>query len=128
MIAWAPIEGETARTLERILDTQFVDEAEVLRQIEDNAPRVRSHLVRVEEYTPRTDEVRAVHSTYVTAWRRLLSGYEEIEAGFRTGEFARLATGRAAFAEWRDSMLSTAKRLSALKDDTGAKLPAMQPS
>src|SRR6185369_8097005 len=37
---WAPIEAETARTIERIFDTQFVDEAEVLRQIADSRPRV----------------------------------------------------------------------------------------
>lgn len=128
MTTWAPVEAETARTLERILNTQFVDEAEVIRQIEDNAPRVRTHLARVQEYTPRTEEVRAVHATYVEAWRRLLSGYEEIQTGFRTGDFSHLAKGRAAFADWRDSLLSAAKRLGALTDDTGAHVPAVQQS
>jgi hypothetical protein len=128
MVTWAPIEAETARALERILDTQFVDEAEVIRQIEDNAPRVRTHLTRVQDYTPRTEEVRDIHATYLQAWRRLLDGYDEIQTGFRTGDFDHLATGRAAFADWRDSMLSTATRLTRLKDDTGANVPALQPS
>jgi hypothetical protein len=128
MAAWAPIEAETARTLERILQTEFVDEAEVTRQIEDNVPRVKSHLETVEEYAPRTEDVKAVHETYKTAWRRLLAGYERIESGLRTGEYTLLAEGRAAMADWRDGLISTARKLSSLRDETHAEQPALQPS
>lgn len=128
MATWAPIEAETARTLERILQTEFVDEAEVTRQIEDNVPRVKSHLERVEEYAPRTDDVKNVHQTYMTAWRRLLTGYEQIESGFRTGEYQLLAAGRAAMADWREGLIATARKLSSLRDETDAEQPALQPS
>lgn len=129
MAAWAPIEAETARTLERILQTEFVDEAEVIRQIEDNEPRVRKHLEQVRDYAPRTDDVRDVHETYMTAWRRLLNGYEHIETGFRTGDYSQLADGRAAFIAWRQGLLSTARKLSSLRDATDAQpQPALQPS
>ncbi len=128
MATWAPVEAETARTLERILQTEFVDEAEVTRQIEDNVPRVKSHLERVEEYAPRTEDVKAVHETYKTAWRRLLAGYERIESGFRTGEYSLLAEGRAAMADWREGLIATARKLSSLRDQTNAEAPAVQPS
>jgi hypothetical protein len=128
MAAWAPIEAETARTLERILETEFVDEAEVIRQIEDNAPRVRGHLQRVDEYMPRTTDVKAVHETYKKAWQGLLKGYERIETGFRTGEYSLVAEGRAAFAGWREGLLSTARQLSSLRDATDARQPTLQPS
>jgi hypothetical protein len=128
MAAWAPIEAETARTLERILQTEFVDEAEVTRQIEDNVPRVRSHLERIEQYAPQTEDVKAVHETYKAAWRRLLAGYERIESGFRTGEYELLAEGRAALADWRDGLISTARKLALLRDATQARQPSLQES
>ncbi len=89
MASWAPIEAETARTLERILATEFVDEAEVLRQIADSTPRVQRQLEEAERYEPRTAEVRRIHETYVGrvahAARRLrspsTSGFETRRAG-----------------------------------------------
>jgi hypothetical protein len=128
MATWAPVEAETARTLERILQTEFVDEAEVIRQIEDNAPRVRTLLERAQEYSPRTADVKAVHETYKTAWRRLLTGYDRIESGFRTGNYTLLAEGRTALAEWREGIMSTARQLSTLRDETDAQQPSLQPS
>lgn len=128
MAAWAPIEAETARTLERILETEFVDEAEVIRQIEDNVPRIRNHLQRVREYAPQTEDVKAVHETYKLAWERLLTGYERIESGFRSGEYSLLAEGRAALADWRQGLLATARKLSSLRDATDAQQPSVQPS
>lgn len=128
MTAWAPIEAETARALERILQTEFVDEAEVTRQIADDLPRVRSHLQRIEDYTPHTEDVKAAHETYKTAWRRLLAGYEQIESGLRTGEYALLAQGRNAMADWRDGLMATARKLSSLRDATNAEPPSLQTS
>lgn len=128
MAAWAPIEAETARSLERILETEFVDEAEVIRQIEDNVPRVRAHLQRVQEYVPQTEDVKAVHETYKLAWKRLLTGYERIETGFRSGEYSLLAEGRDALAEWRQGLLATARKLSSLRDATDAQQPSVQAS
>ena len=64
MSSWAPVEAETARTLERILATQFVDAAEVLRQIGDSSPRVQRHLEEITQYQPRTPELRRIHDAY----------------------------------------------------------------
>src|SRR5262249_57066637 len=54
MASWAPVEAETARTLERIMATQFVDEAEVRRQIAESAPRGQRQLETATAYEPRT--------------------------------------------------------------------------
>src|SRR5258708_37983166 len=58
---WAAVEGETARTIERILRTQFVDEAEVRRQIADARPRIAAHLQSVQSYSTRTAESAQIH-------------------------------------------------------------------
>jgi hypothetical protein len=119
MTSWAPTEAETARTIERILATEFVDPAEVLRQIADSTPRVRRQLEEAERYEPRTTDVRRIHETYTGAWRALLGGYQSIQAGFETGEQAKLAQGRLAMARWRDGILTVARDLRALRDRLG---------
>ena len=71
---WAPIEGETNRTIERILGTQFVDEAEVRRQISASRSEITAHLARIRAYTPRTTPVQQLHQDYAGGWERLLQG------------------------------------------------------
>ena len=118
MTSWAPTEAETARTIERILATEFVDQAEVLRQIADSTPRVREHLADAERYEPRTKEVRQIHVVYTNAWRTLLDGYASITAGLESGQQVKLAQGREALARWRDAILRVADELRALRDRT----------
>lgn len=109
--AWAPIEAETAATIGRIFRTQFVDEAEVNRQITDSRPRVERHLVQVREYEPRSDEVERVHREYVRAWETLLAGYDAIQRGFETGDYRNLARGREALEAWRGGIVWVADEL-----------------
>jgi hypothetical protein len=116
MTSWAPTEAETARTIERILATEFVDEAEVLRQIADSTPRVQRLLDEAQRYEPRTTEVRRVHATYLGAWRALLGGYQSIQTGLETSDQSKLAQGRLAMARWRDGILAVAGDLRALRD------------
>gem|GEM_PF-1714125 len=124
MRLWAPVEAETARTLERILATQFVDEAEVRHQIADSRPRLRAHLERIRAYQPRTPPLQRIHARYVRAWQDLLSGYDAIEKGFTTGDYTNLARGREAMAAWRDGITGVAHDLRALADDLGVEPPA----
>lgn len=128
MLSWAPTEAETARTLERILATEFVDEAEVLRQIADNTPRVERQLEAAERYAPRTTEVRRIHEVYTGSWRTLLEGYRVIAAGFADGDQTKLAAGRQAMARWRDAIMAVARDLRALRDRTGVDPAEITPS
>lgn len=128
MSSWAPTEAETARTLERILATEFVDEAEVLRQVADSTPRIQRQLAEAEQYEPRTAEVRRIHAVYVASWRILLDGYSSITAGFATGDQAKLSRGRDAMARWRDSIMQVARELRELRDRTGVDPNDITPS
>jgi hypothetical protein len=128
MSSWAPDEAETARTLERILATEFVDQAEVLRQISDNTPRVQSHLAEAEQYQPRTAEVRQIHAVYVASWRTLLDAYGSITAGFASGDQNKLAQGRNGMARWRDAIMQVARELRDLRDRTGVDPSDVTPS
>jgi hypothetical protein len=119
MASWAPIEAETARTLDRIIATQFVDQAEVLRQLADSAPRVQHHLVEVEQYHPRTPEIRRIHEAYIDGWRDLLQGYAFIEGGLLGGDQARLSRGRESLLHWRQSIVLVARSLGGLSDEPG---------
>ena len=119
MSSWAPTEAETARTLERILATEFVDEAEVLRQIADSTPRVQRQLADAERYEPRTVEVRRIHAAYVGSWRTLLDAYGSITAGFESGDQTKLSKGRDGMARWRDAIVQVARELRDLRDRTG---------
>jgi hypothetical protein len=109
--SWAPAEAETARTLDRILQTQFVDEAEVLRQIAESRPRAISHLQNARAFVPRSDPVQRIHERYIEAWEMLLRGYDAIEEGFATGDFTSLARGRQAIAAWREGIVGVARDL-----------------
>lgn len=117
--AWAPVDAEAARTIKRILDTQFVDEAEVRRQIADNRPRVVAHLAQLREYRPRSEDVRRVHQRYVAAWDRLLGAYDAIEQGFSTGDYTKLAQGREGMTAWEDGIVRVADELRQLADHYG---------
>ena len=108
---WAPIEAETARTIERIFDTQFVNEAEVLRQIADSRPRVLAHLAALRAYQPRSKDIAGIHARYVAGWEKLLAGYDAIEKGFATGEYMNLARGREDLTEWGSTIMAVAQDL-----------------
>ena len=125
MASWGPIEAETARTLERILATEFVDEAEVGHQIADSRPRIQAHLAQVRAVTPKTDAVRHVHTLYLDAWDRLLRGYDAIEKGFATAEYSNLAQGREAMGAWRDGIMAVARELRELARRVGVDPGAM---
>jgi hypothetical protein len=116
---WAPIEADTARTLDRILQTQFVDEAEVLQQIADNRRRVRSHLEAVRGVVPASGRLRAIHERYIEIWETLLRGYEAIEQGFGSGDYIKLARGREAMTAWRDGIVRVARDLRDLMERYG---------
>ena len=116
---WAPVEGETQRTIARILRTQFVDEAEVLRQIADCRPRVLAHLERVRAYSPRSPALEQIHTRYVAAWEGLLSGFDAIEGGFATGDYTKLAIGRRAMEMWQASIVRVADDLRDLMQEFG---------
>ena len=117
--AWAPVEAEAARTVVRIFDTQFVNEAEVMRQIGDSRPRVLAHLAELRDYHPRSQEVAHVHTRYIEAWQTLLDGYDAIEKGFSTGDYTNLARGRQDLDAWRDTIVDVARELRDLMQHFG---------
>jgi hypothetical protein len=128
MSSWAPTEADTAQTLERILATEFVDEAEVRRQIADSTPRVRRQLAEAEQYEPRTAEVRRIHAVYVGSWQTLLDAYGSITAGFESGDQTKLSRGRDGMARWRDAIVQVARELRDLRDRTGVDPSDVTPS
>jgi hypothetical protein len=109
--SWAPVEAETNRTLQRIFATQFVDEAEVRRQIADSRPRILTHLDHVRGFSAHSKDVARVHARYLGAWERLLGGYDAIEQGFSSGDFKKLAQGREAMEAWREEIQGVAAEL-----------------
>lgn len=116
---WAKVEAETARTIERIFDTQFVDEAEVLRQIADSRPRVQAHLAALRAYKPRSEDIAGIHVRYIAGWETLLTGYDAIEKGFSSGDYSNLARGREALTQWGNTILATAQELRELMQHFG---------
>ena len=125
---WAPIESETARVLERILATQFVDEPEVLHQIQESRPRILTHLQVVRALAPKDPRVQKINRAYVSAWEGLLAGYAAIEEGFSSGDYTKLARGREAMAAWRDGILDVARELRDLASEVGVEPTALTPS
>jgi hypothetical protein len=119
---WAPTEAETARTVQRILATQFVDEDEVRRQIAADRPRVAAHLATIKAMTPATDPVRAIHADYVAAWQELSDGYADILRGLDATDASLLSRGRMAIDGWRTTILETAQRLRLLASGAGVDL------
>jgi hypothetical protein len=117
--AWAPVEAEANRTITRILATQFVDEAEIRRQIADSRPRILTHLEQVRGYTPRSKDIARIHARYVAAWETLLGGYEAIEQGFSSGDYTKLARGREAMEAWRREIQAMAAELRDLMEHFG---------
>jgi hypothetical protein len=117
--AWAPVEAETNRTISRILATQFVDEAEIRRQIADNRPRILTHLDQVRGFVPHTKDIARIHARYLAAWQTLLDGYDAIEQGFSSGDYTKLARGREAMEAWRREIQATASELRDLMEHLG---------
>ena len=87
--SWAPVEAETARTVKRILETQFVDEAEVRHQIADSRPRVLAHLDQVRAYVPRVSPIARIHERYTETIKRLPADpfdFSAIETALAAGD------------------------------------------
>ena len=99
--------------------TQFVDEAEVRRQISDSRPRLLAHLESLRAYAPHSRDVTQIHTRYVAAWERLLSGYQAIEDGFSSGDYTKLARGREAMEGWRQEIVLVADELRELMEHFG---------
>jgi len=125
---WAPIESETARVLERILATQFVDEPEVLHQIQESRPRILAHLQVVRALAPTNPRIQKINRIYVSAWEGLLAGYAAIEEGFSSGDYTKLARGREAMAAWRDGIMDVARELRELASEVGVEPATLTPS
>ena len=117
--SWAPVEAEANRTITRILATQFVDEAEIRRQIADSRPRILTHLERLRGYAPRSPDIARIHARYVAAWETLLGGYDAIEQGFSSGDYTKLARGREAREAWRAEIVGVADDLRDLMQHFG---------
>jgi len=120
---WAAVEAETARTIERILATEFVDEGLVRQYLAEAIPRTETHLERVRAYRPRTPPVASVHARYSAAWEALLAGFRAIEDGFHRGDWSQLAVGRRQMTQWRDGMLDVARELRTLAQRYQVALP-----
>lgn len=120
---WQPVEAASSSAIARILRTQFVDEAEVRRQIGEDAPRVQAHLKDVRAYEPATRDVRAIHARYVSAWVTLRKGYGDLLRGLDTGDASSLAAGRSALEEWRRLILETAADVRRLSGGQTAGMP-----
>jgi hypothetical protein len=114
--AWAPQEAEVARAIGRVLETEFVDEAEVRRQLAESLPRVEAQLAVIEAYAPATIRLQSIHSRYVHAWRELQGAYAKIVRGFDTQDPAALAAGRGALLAWRQAIPAAARQLRELTD------------
>jgi hypothetical protein len=127
MSSWAPVQAETARTLERILATEFVDEAEIRHQIADDRPRVLAHLERARAYAPQTPTLQALHRAYLDAWQQLLDGYAAIERGFTTGDYTNLSRGREDMTAWRDGLVRVARQLGDIADHEGVQVAPLKP-
>jgi hypothetical protein len=125
---WASVESDAARTIERILETQFVDEAEVRRQIGDARPRVVAHLESVRKYVPRTAAVERIHRRYVVAWEELLKAFDDIERGFSSGDYTLLARGREEMARWKEGVVGVARELRRLVEEHDIELAPPVPS
>ena len=114
---WAPVEAETARTIDRVLATQFVDEAEVRRQVAADLPRVAAHLVRIQKLRLTAPAMLEIHRRYVAAWQSLSEGYQRIDRGLDAGDVAAISAGRKALQDWRQAILLTAQDLRRLRDE-----------
>jgi len=117
--SWAPVEAEANRTIKRILATQFVDEAEIRRQIADSRPRILTHLEHLRGYAPRSKDIARIHARYLAAWETLLGGYDAIEQGFSSGDYTKLARGREAMEAWRREIEAVAGELRELMEHFG---------
>ena len=116
---WGAVEGDTARTIERILDTQFVDEAAVYREIADSRVRIGPHLENLELAIPQTRRIRRIHTHYVGTWQRLLNTYRALEQGLREADQALVAEGRAGLLAWRRGLRGVADELRTAANDAG---------
>src|SRR5262249_42112912 len=108
--------------------TQFVNEAELRRQIAESAPRVQRQLETATAYEPRTAEVRRIHGEYTKAWETLLDGDGAITAGLDDGEPAKIADGGEGNVRWRGTITDVAGELRALRDRVGVDMSEVTPS
>jgi hypothetical protein len=115
--SWASVEGETGRSIERMLATQFVEESTVLHELEDEMPRADAHLRRIEAFRPRTPPLQAVHERYVVAWTTLRRGLGDLQAGIRAADGQAVAAGREAMLEWRRGLRAVAADLRRLQSE-----------
>lgn len=111
---WAPQEAEVGRGVRRILETQFVDDGEVRRQLAELQPRIDAQLSRMREYRAPAGAIADVHAAYVVAWTELQQGCRDIADGLDAGEHALIGGGRRKLVAWRESLPTIAKRLQGL--------------
>lgn len=116
MRAWAPVEGEAGRSIQRILATQFVDDSTILHELEDGIPRADNHLRRIAAVVPQTAPVAEIHSAYVEVWRTLREGLGATKKGLADGDGKAVAAGREAMLEWRRGLRRVAHALRALQE------------
>ena len=75
-----------------------------------------------------TNRARRTSAASTLPWRTLLDGYGSITAGFEHGEQDKLASGRQAMLQWRDTIVEVAEELRALRDRVGVEMSDVTPS
>jgi hypothetical protein len=116
--SWAPQEAEIGRAISRLLRTEFVDAAEVGRNVRDTLPRIDRQIALLRPYQPRSERLTEVHRTHLNAWNDLRDGYLAIERGMDSGDQAPLAAGRRALLAWRETVRRVADELRLLVAQT----------
>jgi hypothetical protein len=89
---------------------------------------VQRQLDAATAYEPRTADIRRIHATYIKAWRTLLDGYASITTGLEHSDQEKLASGRQAMLQWRDTIVEVAEELRALRDRVGVEMSDITPS
>lgn len=118
--SWAPVEAETARSIQRIFASQFVDEAAVRQEVSQTLPRIKNHLDRIESVAPADSQLREINLRYRLAWQQLQEALIGLPDAIGHSDAAALAASRASMTAWGQSMLDIAADLRRIRPDTPA--------
>lgn len=115
--SWAPVEAETARSIQRIFATQFVDEAAVRQEVSQTLPRIKSHLDRIASVAPSDSDLRDIHLRYQLAWRQLQDALIGLPDAIGRNDAGALAASRASMTAWGQAMMDIAADLRRIRPD-----------
>jgi hypothetical protein len=114
---WEPTEQQIFRSLDDVEQSQYVDDAFVVRTLKATLPTLDEHIREVAAYRPATSELSGLHDHYRKGWEDLRRAIDAMIAAASKKDYIALAKAKSQMVTARSTLLKAFASMDALMEE-----------